>query len=483
MKCRIIALYKFIYIVTADTIVVKYPESENKDLHLIENRLERNITQKNGYNRIEQQSNTIEKCFVITSNALTNSSSILDDLKQLPSKIKYIYKKHITGFTFCTDNKETIKRIKEKSSILNIEEDQLFRIGSVNNDKKYFGNIYSDHRNNRSKRDGYQDKEISPIKKSEREPERRILLRKQTVIPLYFYRMMNLGNLIFNNYLLDNIIFRIFGINHLIKYIYSYRYYYSGKGVQITSIDSECNSQSDNIVRLLTGPSAIAKNASVVVIDDVECDGSIWLSKLLYSLEKIESTNILFLPLSGPHSNTLNSVLNKLSNKSIIVAAAGNEKSLSCGYSPSGFSVIKVGSVNKHGSISNFSNKGECNKLYTLGENINDDSGTSYSAAIVASAVAIYLEKQPDASFHSVLRFLINNSTNNNDLYYILKLPVLVPGNEKIRHIRYYTTSEVVGCFILLLCLKLSLFYLIIILYRRYRIRRAEEVFVLEPLN
>lgn len=257
-----------------------------------------------------------------------------------------------------------------------------------------------------------------------------------------------MGRLFLNNFLLDNLLFRLLRINRLFKILYNYEYEYAGEGIEMTVIDTDygkrCNAHSEVMASLLVGKrNGFAKNAKLTSIGGIGCDGIISLSKLLATLEKFEGADMLVLPFSGPRSDILDKVLNRIGTSSIIVAAARNDGDVSCNYSPNGSSIIKVGSVNKHGYMSDFTNRGDCNRVYALGESVLGEDGTSYSTALVASAIAVFLSKYPKTNVSGVMRFLENNSFKNSAMDMILKTP-FVDLNEGRRNGYTYRNSALV---------------------------------------
>ena len=440
-----------------------------------------------------QQSNNYsissqEKCYIINTSLSATSNKVLDGLFKLPQKFKYVYRKNITGFTFCTSDRELIDKIIGKHTMLNIEEDKIFRIGSVENDKKYLKSIQ-----NKGKSQDPEGTLKDPL--GSRYQERTYFRQPtnnrnsiQTSVPLHFFRMRNMGKLFFNNFILDNLFFRLFGINNLLKYFYSYSYVYSGRKVKITSVDTPielgCNVHSRVMAKLLVGSkNSFAKDAKLIVIDDINCDGTIWLSKLLFSLEKVENTDVLVLPISGPHSEALDDALKRISQKSIIVSASGNDSDYSCNYSPNGHNIIKVGSVDKNGYISDFSNRGGCNRIYALGEGMLNNNGTSYSAAMVASAVAIFLEKYPKASMDKVMQFLVKNASRTYYQYFILRIPYLDASSDKLRRTTFYSGFDSIMFTFIFIIFAIILIFIGFVIFKRYRRQQPDERFALRPLD
>ncbi|KAI5171448.1 hypothetical protein PAEPH01_1633 [Pancytospora epiphaga] len=414
------------------------------------------------------QGGNSDRCYVITSNELPGSSNILKQSNLLPFSVKYSYTKYISGVTICTSDFSLIRNIKNNYTSLDIEEDKPFKITSVNNDKKLSkSSKWNNNKNSRDEGNNKKEGDENDISNYQRQGDPATHIHQEYYVPMHFYRIYNMGNLIFNNYLLNNFIFRWLRINYLIKYFYSYSYIYSGSNIKITKIDvsdkSNCNSHSAGMANLLVGTyNSFAKSASLVNLGDVDCNGVIWLSKLLHTLETVGDADILVLPLSGPPSNALDLVVKKMSQRMHVVAAAGNEGGDSCHYSPSGNDIIKAGSVSQNGVPSSFGNRGNCNLIYALGENIMGDSGTSYSAALVASAIAVYLSKHPGAGKHEVIQFLNNNSMASYLKLRILKIPPSDMNETGSKtYVMYHPILVLIAMMALVLVIMLIIFYVI----------------------
>lgn len=576
-----------------DKIEIKIKESNNYDNDNNKdnnNHVNINIkTNENMQTHLNNESptnynNTVEKCYVIISALPNDSSSMVDDLASMIKQVKYVYKKNVMGFSFCTKNPSLVDNIKQKYLYLNIEEDKVYKLASINEEKNdinlnknininnnehnntnnnernnmqinsdnVFGKINSDNlnnnnhtnannKNNNRKYSRYHFPNNSKQNTDNNQFTTTIYTNppiSNNIIPLYIFRIINMGNLYFNNYFLDNIFFRIFHINYLIKYFNNYftNRIYTGRGVNISAIDanSSCNNHSSIIAQLLHGNNSFSRDAKLSIINAVNCDGTIKLSALLHALENTNALNssILLLPFSGPHSNILDNLLSRLSEKIIIITASGNNSDNSCNYSPNGHNIIKVGSVSKHGYTSKFSNIGDCNNIYALGENVdfnnsswwnrwyvnyytqydnnyndqyggaknfnknyNDDyniynapystnnqynyinrhhiTGTSYSAAITASSIAVYLSKYPGSSIGEVIAYLGKNSLRNSNRQVIVKEPFRSLNDNGRDIYTYYGIISVVFFNIITISLiTLSILYMIMI----WKQRRAESL-------
>lgn len=339
-----------------------------------------------------------EKCYVVLVKTNFNYNSITT------LKINMKYTKNIPGFSFCTKDATIYNIIKNEPSTLYIEEDQNYYTAGL-----------------------------------------------QTNIPNHMFYILNFGYYKFINYILGNVIMDYLPFRSIYKFFFGYyKYKYTGKNVTIYLLDttvntaaddisgrvvnvynkSSCNQHGTNVATILAGRiNGYAKDAIVNVLNVLDCEGKAPLSIIIAALENVKANSLLCIPISGPKSNIFNTVINEIATNTIIVTAAGNNSDTACDYSPgSAEGVLNVGSVDKYGNMSIFSNFNSCLKLYALGEDFRFDSikkiqGTSYSAALVASSIAIFLEYNPEAKRADVWKYLVDNSYKYNNWYYIQKLP------------------------------------------------------------
>lgn len=365
------------------------------------------------YGKLDGTEGVQNKCYVLTMKSHgADISKMVSLIEGSGGKIRRRYNRNITGVSFCSSDGEIYNKIRNEDTSAKLEEDRMYRTASL-----------------------------------------------QSNIPNHMYLMRNYGNLLLNNRLYDNWVFRTLPVKRMMRGLFGfYEYYYTGRGVSIFLLDTTvsvvtenirnmsgsreaCNKHGNIMAALLVGRThGFAKNSRLDVLDVVGCDGQVLLSDVLHGLENIEgdgAPKILVFGISGMYSEVLNSVVNTISDSGVIVVApSGNLHDKSCNYSPgSARSVVNVGSVDKHAKISRFSNYGDCVRIFVLGEDLLDDddvSGTSFSAAIVASAIAIFLEKMSRPTFIQVWRYLNRNSFwNENGGYITLTIPYLGTGDSK----------------------------------------------------
>jgi subtilisin family serine protease len=381
-----------------------------------------------------------------------DAATVRARIEELGGQPRRIYSKHVSAIEFCTGNSDVARALAAHDKVLSIDKDSIFVVSTT-----------------------------------------------QSNIPNHMYLMKHYGAYIFNNYFYDNIVFRMLQIKRVIRFFSSYEYHYTGRGVAIYLLDTavdvteprlrnrsgrtqSCNLHGNLMVRLMAGAKqGFAKSASVEVLDVADCAGRARLSDILHALESIPkdpTPKVVVFGVSGPYSKLLNSVVSSLSGAgSIIVTAAGNNHDQGCYYSPgSSRTAINVGSVTKHAQVSGFSNYGGCVRTYALGEDVFEEAsarGTSLSAAIVAGAAAIFLEKYPAADALQVWSYLDRNSFSSPlSRYTVLSVP-----EQDLDSTSSYFAYSMQGCLAFIYCLAI-VFVIGLVLYyilKRYRTRKDEE--------
>lgn len=398
------------------------------------------------------------RCYVLAANSPDADISAAASLvEKSGAVVRRRYSRTVQGLSFCTDSRDVLRRID--GSGLRIESDGVFRTASLQNN-----------------------------------------------IPNHMYLMKHYEALVLNNHVYDSWVFRLLQIKRLLRSFFgSYEYHYTGRGVDIFLLDTAvtasgnmqnlsgatqaCNKHGNIMAGLLAGPRhGFAKDSRLSVLDVVGCSGTASLSEILHALDSLESSafpRVLVFGVSGPRSEILNAAVDVLARDTVVVAPAGNMHDQACSYSPgSARSAITVGSVNKHAGLSRFSNHGDCVRMFALGEDVLDDSsvsGTSFSAAIVGSAAAVFLEKLPKSTFADVWRFLDQNSFWNAwGSYSTLQIPHLGPQGLDDEHTALSELQERVVVYVVVLSVLLGAVYLLYLLARRLRRR---DVLFDAPVN
>lgn len=169
----------------------------------------------------------------------------------------------------------------------------------------------------------------------------------------------------------------------------------------------------------------VAKNANLIavkVLDDLGTgSSSAIINGVNYILHRAKLNpsrkSIINVSFSGPKDTAVDHVLNlAVENGIAVVAAAGNDDSDACDFSPSRSSlVITVGSINEEKSKTQFSNHGSCVNVWTVGVSVvslwpNGQThrldGTSTSAPKVAGQLAVLWNDNPELNLFNLYQKL-----------------------------------------------------------------------------
>ncbi|KAM0680184.1 Proprotein convertase subtilisin/kexin type 9 [Glugoides intestinalis] len=422
---------------------------------------------------------TTRKCYLANTSFSTTEevNNFIETLQSKGAVFKNFYTKNILGLSFCLDIPEGIRFVNEKFSMISIEDDSVFTLGSIFTAHKWSDDL---HKSGMALFEAFSEKAISlmqNLRKTNKSNGRTDEKSDSSIVPRHFFKMMNMGNLLFNNYLLDNLLSRLLGISYLSRWIYNWEGGNAGNGVVIVALGTpKCTNNRKITESLLSDKyNSLSGNATVRFIDLIDCRGMIKLSKLLKALEDIGKADILLIPVTGPHSDLLNAAIKRLGRKVTIISAAGDDGIEACNTSPGGKEIIKVGSLTKYGNLSTFSNNGPCVNFYALGEEVLKESGTSYSAAIVTSALAAYKEKFPTAENWQIQSFMRINSAKNQEGQLVFKLPYDFEAKEPPI---FYAGYLVFIFSTLILCVTGILIYAIYRMIVRIRMKKADEKYL-----
>lgn len=219
-----------------------------------------------------------------------------------------------------------------------------------------------------------------------------------------------------------------------------YRYYNKGSGVNIYIVDSgifpnvdiseridykrgvdmtpeiqrmhlDCLGHGTHVASIAAGKiSGVAKNATLISVKVFDCEGKASMSVIIRSIEWIKNQLrpnekcVINMSLEGPSSYGLINIIKSINSKCIVVVAAGNGGNDSCFSSPSNSKdVITVGAININNQVANYSNYGNCIKIFAPGDSIyaannvvkgfTKKSGTSMASPIVSGICALEYEK------------------------------------------------------------------------------------------
>ena len=196
---------------------------------------------------------------------------------------------------------------------------------------------------------------------------------------------------------------------------------------------SDCNGHGSHVAGIVGGKRyGVAKEVTIYSVRGLNCNGKGAVSGVVRAFDLIAQFDpsrpkVVSLSLGIEVSKALNAALKRLvlDHGIVAVAAAGNQGSDSCKYSPASSGVtISVGATDAEDEVPSFSNAGSCVDLFAPGRNIMSlssqcdncvraMSGTSMACPHVTGYVAIQLEKQASLTPTEILNKAIGHATKN----------------------------------------------------------------------
>jgi subtilisin family serine protease len=195
---------------------------------------------------------------------------------------------------------------------------------------------------------------------------------------------------------------------------------------------ADCNGHGTHVAGLIGGNLfGVAKNATLVPVRVLDCNGSGTISSVLAGLDWVMQDHaqsggpaVMNMSLAGDASSALDSAVNNVIVAGITtVVAAGNDNADACTKSPARVAgALTVGASTEDDQRASFSNFGNCVDLFAPGTNIMSDwyssptatsvsNGTSESTPFVAGVAALCLEKYPTASPLTVRQTILSQTT------------------------------------------------------------------------
>ncbi len=202
----------------------------------------------------------------------------------------------------------------------------------------------------------------------------------------------------------------------------------------------DCNGHGTHVAGIVGGTTyGVAKNVTLYPIRVLGCQGNgtmDWvLSGLEWVMKNAKLPAVVNMSLGGSKMMALNMAVDKLANSGInVVVAAGNSLKDACEDSPSSaLSAITVAASDASDRSASFTSYGTCVSLYAPGVNILSTwigssatkslNGTSMAAPHVAGAVALLIERNPNAQPSEIKAMLLDNATKGA----IVRPPVDTP--------------------------------------------------------
>lgn len=199
------------------------------------------------------------------------------------------------------------------------------------------------------------------------------------------------------------------------------------------AIAEDCNGHGTAVAGIIAGQYtgvAVASNIFSLKVGgcDREFDSSNLTEALFWLDKNAKKPAVVNLSVGGVGKSSADKILidRIISRGIVVVAAAGNETSDACDFTPANINgVLTVGSVDSFNRISYFSNYGKCVDIFAPGEDVyttnkagdfdvsRASSGTSFSAPFVSGAAALYLSRKPDLLPSEVVDLIVSSSTKN----------------------------------------------------------------------
>ncbi|ADV67956.1 S8 family peptidase [Deinococcus maricopensis] len=196
--------------------------------------------------------------------------------------------------------------------------------------------------------------------------------------------------------------------------------------------NTDCNGHGTHVSGTVGGSTyGIAKSVRLVAVKVLGCDGSGSNSGVIAGIDWVarnhSGPSVANMSLGGGASSATDTAVNNAANSGVtMVVAAGNENQNACNVSPArAANAITVGASTRTDSRdTSYSNYGNCVDLFAPGTGItsawytsttatNTISGTSMATPHVAGAAALYLQRNPSASFSTVRSAIVNGATSN----------------------------------------------------------------------
>lgn len=206
--------------------------------------------------------------------------------------------------------------------------------------------------------------------------------------------------------------------------------------------NTDCNGHGTHIASVAAGEKyGVAKNATIVPVRVMDCDGVGYYSEVIKGLDWIAKTHpseldgVVNISLGGyAYSLIDDAIVNLYSRGLLSVVAAGNFNDNACNYSPARTpAAITIGSIDKDLGRSAFSNYGDCVDAYAPGFYVRaadsnslsgsvQKSGTSqsapYASGVLATILSINPGLSPSLATNQLKSLFIDNAVSDTNSSY-----------------------------------------------------------------
>lgn len=191
----------------------------------------------------------------------------------------------------------------------------------------------------------------------------------------------------------------------------------------------DCNGHGTHVAGTVGGSTyGVARKANLVSVRVLDCEGAGSWSGVIAGFDWVAANArqpaVLNASLGGARSIAVNDAATAVADSGVLpVVSAGNSSQDACQISPaSAKGVVTVGATNRSDEETDFSNYGECLRLYApgaaivsakLGGGTQSLSGTSMASPHVAGVAALYKATHRAASVAQVGDWLADSSTKD----------------------------------------------------------------------
>ena len=192
----------------------------------------------------------------------------------------------------------------------------------------------------------------------------------------------------------------------------------------------DCNGHGTHVAATLGGETqGVAPGVSIVAVRVLDCGGTGTVSDVLAGIDWVTANHVkpavANLSIAGAGSRAVDDAdARAVAAGVVLVVAAGNDARDACGYSPARSApALTVGATTQSDAVWALSNQGSCVDLFAPGDAIESAwhtgdrasmtlSGTSMAAPHVAGAVALRLQRTPNATPAEIERALLHGAAS-----------------------------------------------------------------------